>query len=174
MTQDVRQWLSEIKNLQKQLEELQQERNQAYASAANWRDLYQEEAKQRRTDANLARQQIELLQAEIQKLQDRRGATAYSDSTLASIQQEVMSLSISQLQERLIQSLIECDRLAQSLMAEKASHAQTRNDLTTALGDAVDSLSKERLQVAPGNPPSSSDATSAQSKTPLPELPPLS
>lgn len=181
MTQDVRQWLNEIRNLQNQLAEAHQERDQAYKSASNWRSLYETEAKQRRTDAKLARQQIEALQLELEQRQDRRYATEYSNTTLGDLQTELQSLPVEELRQRLVQAMIECDRLAQALRTEQASHVQTRNSLTTALGDAVDTLSKERAKhqaqhQTTDSSSSSSDAapSSAAPKTPWPELPPLS
>jgi len=51
-------------------------------------------------------------------------------------------LSPTELKERLVAVLAERDRLAQALEAEQANHAQTRKSLTTALGDAIDMLSK--------------------------------
>ena len=38
----------------------------------------------------------------------------------------------------------ERDRLLQALKTEQENHAQTRNSLTTALGDAIDGLTRER------------------------------
>ena len=50
MTQEITRWLTEIRTLQQQLEAARQERDQAYQSAANWRQLYDAEAKQRRAE----------------------------------------------------------------------------------------------------------------------------
>lgn len=61
----VQQWLAEIKGLQQKLLEVQQEREQAYASAANWRNLYEIEAKQRRAEAQTSQAAIAALQAEL-------------------------------------------------------------------------------------------------------------
>ena len=61
--QDIKQWLAEIKALQQKLAQANQERDEAYASAANWRSLYETEAKQRRTEAVLARQTDRLAQS---------------------------------------------------------------------------------------------------------------
>jgi hypothetical protein len=177
MTQDVRQWLNEIRALQTQLAEAHQERDQAYKSASNWRSLYETEAKQRRMDAKLARQQLEALQMELEQRQDRRYVTEYSNTALGELKTELQSLSIEELRQRLVQAMIECDRLGQALRTEQANHVQTRNSLTTALGDAVDTLSKERAKqqgestsAQPATDPSSSNTAS---KTPWPELPPL-
>jgi hypothetical protein len=38
------------------------------------------------------------------------------------------------------------DRLRQALKTEQENHAQTGKSLTTALGDAIDSLARERVR----------------------------
>lgn len=141
MTQDVQQWLAEIKALQQKLAEARQERDEAYASAANWRSLFDTEAQQRRTEAKQAQQQIQALQAEMQDAKTR--PTAVGSRTV--IEQEVGQIqTVEQLQEKLADALLECGRLTQSLQEEQARHSQTRKSLTTALGDTVDMLTKER------------------------------
>ncbi len=79
MTQDVRQWLGEIKHLQQKLAEAHKERDEAFASAANWRHLYETEAKQRRTEAALMQQSIDALKAELETR--RNPSEDYSPST---------------------------------------------------------------------------------------------
>lgn len=144
MTQDVRPWLIEIKSLQEKLDALQQERDEAYASAANWRNLYETEAKQRRTDANLAQQKLGALQAEIQQMREFP-TTGMDADTVSFIQQEVSQIAgVEELQVALVRALTQCDRLVNTLKAEQAAHSQTRKSLTTALGDTVDLLAKER------------------------------
>ncbi|WP_179228588.1 hypothetical protein [Leptolyngbya ohadii] len=151
MTQDVRQWLAEIKTLQQKLTEAQQERDDAQKSAANWQNLYETEAKQRRTEAKLARQKVDALQTELGRL---KGATPSPiDSTEASgdrlqnIQQQISQLdSIEVLQARLAEVMLEQERLAQALQSEQAAHQQTRIELTSALGDAINRLTQERAR----------------------------
>ena len=48
MSQDLTQWIAEVRTLQRQLADTQKERDQAYNSAANWRRHYETEARQRR------------------------------------------------------------------------------------------------------------------------------
>ncbi|MCL6435825.1 MAG: hypothetical protein K6T90_16755 [Leptolyngbyaceae cyanobacterium HOT.MB2.61] len=145
MSQDVSQWLVEIKTLRQQLAEAHQEREQAYASAANWQRLYETEAQQRRADAALAKQTIENLKQHIQQIQGSSTAGETDADVLSTIQAEVAKLKTpEELQERLIQVLAERDRLLEALKTEQANHAQTRKGLTTALGDAIDMLSKSR------------------------------
>ena len=64
MTQDIRQWLNEIKALQQQLTEVVRDREAALESAAQWRQLYNTEAQQRRAEAKLNQQTIAALQAQ--------------------------------------------------------------------------------------------------------------
>ncbi|MBD1867739.1 hypothetical protein H6F95_10600 [Cyanobacteria bacterium FACHB-471] len=145
MSQDVRQWLLEIKALQQKLAEVNQERDQAYTSAANWRRFYETEAQQRRTEARLAQQQIEMLKAELQRLQQSPQPIVSDGTTESAIQEQLEQLqNPSEVKETLVRALMECDRLSQSLKAEQADHAQTRRSLTMALGDTVNLLAKER------------------------------
>jgi hypothetical protein len=152
MTQDVRQWLAEIKTLKQQLAEAERERDAAYTSATNWRRLYETEAQQRRTEANLAQQAIADLQTEIQQL---RGGLIFSDNAAHSASEITQALeqiqSPTELREKLAQLLqeqsrwqSEVEKLVQALQLEQATHAQTRKSLTTALGDTIDLLTKER------------------------------
>ena len=146
MTSDVQQWLAEIKGLQQKLVEVQQERDQAYTSAANWRNLYETEAKQRRADLQTAQASIADLKAELTQLQrPHPDASDYG----AIVQQQVDQWqSIEELRTQLMQALWEADRLTQLLEAEKQAHIQTRADLTTALGDTMDLLTKARKPAA--------------------------
>lgn len=144
MSQDVRQWLAEIKLLQQKLAAAQQERDEAYASAANWRNLYEKEAKQRRTEAAMARQTIESLNAEIHQL---RSVPSLPEEPVEveTIRQEVAQIAgIDHLKAALLQARIESDRYAHALKVEQTAHIQTRKALTTALGDTMDSLARER------------------------------
>ncbi|MBI4779861.1 MAG: hypothetical protein HY785_00915 [Oscillatoriophycideae cyanobacterium NC_groundwater_1537_Pr4_S-0.65um_50_18] len=175
MSQEVTQWISEIKSLQQKLAEAHRERDEAYVSAASWRSLYETEAKQRRLEAHLSRQAIEALKEELQMLQEPLEAT----SDRAAIQSEVAALSnLEDLRVRLVEALQESDRLMQALRAEQSAHTETRESLTTALGDAIDQLNEERSvrQKAPSptanNVIAMSDFTAQPPKTPSLELPP--
>ena len=150
MAFDVTQWLAEIKTLQRQLTETCQERDAAYSSAANWRKIYEIEAQQRRIEAQQYKQQIAKLQTEIDRFNGQsfpNGADAV-DAKVGidpeTIKQQVAQLhSPADLQAKLTETLIRCERLSQALKAEQLDHAKTRKNLTTALGDAIDILSKE-------------------------------
>ncbi|MHC5824418.1 MAG: hypothetical protein ACYT04_53410, partial [Nostoc sp.] len=120
------------------------DRNAAWESAQKWRQLYNTEAEQRRTDAQLSQQAIASLKADIHKLQGLESEMATGTPVTAN-QQEIDQLkSVEELQAKLIAVIKERDRLLQALKTEQDNHAQTRNSLTTALGDAIDSLTRER------------------------------
>lgn len=145
MTHDVRQWLAEIKTLQQKLSEVQKERDEAFASAAKWRSLYETEARQRRADARQAQQTIQNLKTEFQSSQ-LPAVNASTDPALTdpSIRQQVKTLQADELEAKLIEALIERDRLSHTLQSERDAHERTRKNLTSALGDTVDLLTKER------------------------------
>lgn len=148
MSQDVQQWLAEIKHLQHKLESAYKERDEALSSAANWRRLYETEAQQRRTETNLSQQAIADLKDRLQTAQSSALPKLTGDVPPA-IAQQIASLdTLESLQQALAQALVECDRLAQALQAEQSNHDQTRKSLTAALGETVDRLAKERARKA--------------------------
>ncbi|MCC5616339.1 hypothetical protein LC605_14930 [Nostoc sp. CHAB 5836] len=151
MNQDLtQQWLTEIQVLKEQMAGLQSDRDAAWESAQKWRKLYNTEAEQRRTDAQLSQQAIASLKADLHKLQGFEVETI-AVTPVTAIQQEIEQLkSVEDLQAKLIAVIKERDRLLQALKTEQDNHAQTRNSLTTALGDAIDSLTRERAGRAEG------------------------
>jgi hypothetical protein len=145
MTQDVRQWLAEIKNLQQKLDAAHRERDEAYDSAANWRNLYETEARQRRADVEAAQQKLDAVAAELHRLQAAAPSPSPGGAGLSpEWQQQVTGMTVEELRTHLMQALVECDRLAQALTAEQESHAKTRQELTAALGDTIDQLARTR------------------------------
>jgi len=146
MSNDVTQWLAQIKALKQQLADSVSDRDAAYESAANWRQLYTNEAQQRRTEARLAQQQIESLKAQIQQIQGDSSRLKADDPEAASaIEQEVAQLqTLEELKAKLKEVLAERDRLMDALKIEQANHAQTRKSLTAVIGDTIDQLTKER------------------------------
>ncbi|MEQ9001220.1 MAG: hypothetical protein RID53_32560 [Coleofasciculus sp. B1-GNL1-01] len=146
MSNDVRQWLAEIKELKQQLADSIRDRDAANESAANWRRLYNTEAQQRRTEARLAQQQLDALTLEVQQLQQEKAQLKAQDPDATSaIEQEVAKLqTLEQVQQKLIQVMMERDRLINALKIEQANHAQTRNSLTAVIGDTIDQLTKQR------------------------------
>ena len=144
MTQDVRQWLAEIKTLQQKLDAAYRERDEAYGSAANWRSLYETEAQQRRKDATVAEQRIQALITELAQLQSATLPSVANGDAPEKLQQQVAGLSMEELRATLVATLVECDRLSEALTTEQDDHAQTRQELTAALGDTIEQLSRAR------------------------------
>ncbi len=152
MSQNVPQWLDEIKSLQRQLTDAHRERDEAYASARNWQQRYEMEAHQRRVESAQAKQTIAALQQEIDHLKGQRLPVAAPSEQAAvgvgeSAQIQAMVNAIpteAAVRSQLIQALAECDRLQRALETEQTNHAQTRKSLTTALGDAIDAIAKEK------------------------------
>ncbi len=143
MTQEVTQWIAEVRSLQRQVVELQQARDQAYASSDNLRRLYEAEAQQRRRDVAIYTEKIKRLQQALAAFQSPPDEGAGRLATeIESIQS---NQSVAQLQRQLIATTKQREQLKAMLETEQADHAQTRQSLTTALGDAVDLLTKERL-----------------------------
>lgn len=140
----------QIKILQQQLIQAQKERDRAYESEANWHKLYETEARQRRTEAQLAQETIVELKAKIQELQGHRtvdsriaGEAIWDDA----IAPRVEELQIpAELKQKLLDALGERDRLVLALQAEKEQHESTKQSLTSALVDAIEQLNKNRVQ----------------------------
>ncbi|XZN90288.1 MAG: hypothetical protein ACM65M_22060 [Microcoleus sp.] len=152
MVQDVRQWLDEIKRLQQQLTEVSRDRDEAGESAAQWRQLYNTEAEQRRNDTKLTQQTIANLETQIQQLQTFSPIVSEGEATGIARLEEVEQLqTVGELKAKLVMVLQERDRaieqikqLTQALKQEEARHAETSKNLTSALGDAVDLLTKAK------------------------------
>ncbi|NEO97929.1 MAG: hypothetical protein F6K58_04310 [Symploca sp. SIO2E9] len=144
MSNDVTEWLAQIKALRQQLTDSINSRQAADESAANWRRLYNTEAQQRRTQMRLAQQQIETLQAQIQQLQgERTQLTSDSLPGNSAIEYEVAQIqSIEELRTKLIEVILEREGLTKALKAEQNQHAQTRKNLTAVIGDTIEQLSK--------------------------------
>ncbi|NJR23728.1 MAG: hypothetical protein HC786_17015 [Richelia sp. CSU_2_1] len=155
MSQDIKQWLDEIKRLQQQLAEVSRDLEEAGESAAQWRQLYNNEAEQRRNDTKLAQQTIDSLKAQLEQLLNVSvDAFADREAEIARLQEVEQLQTAGELKTKLAEVLEERDRaieqvkqLAQALKQEEARHAETRQNLTSALGDAVDLLAKAQ------NPP---------------------
>lgn len=151
MSQDVTQWVAEVRSLQRQVSELQRSRDQAYASADNLRQMYEAEAQQRRRDNASYSQKIEQLQLALADSQSP--SAAYSNQLTAAIDEVQTSPasrdSVTPLQAQLMSAIKQCEELKAQLEAEQNEHKRTRESLTAALGDAVDLLAKERPQYHP-------------------------
>lgn len=151
MTQDITRWLTEIRTLQQQLESVRKERDQAYTSAANWRQLYDAEAKQRREEVEHLQQTIATLRTELETFR------AYQADTVTALLEQQLDATdihtVEGLRTELIKALQTCDRLQRTLEAEKASHAETRQTLTATLGEAIDALHNSSALVSQGTSP---------------------
>lgn len=148
MSQDLtQQWLTEIQTLKQQLADALSQKDAAWESAEKWRKLYGTEAEQRRSDAQLLQQEIASLKTELKKIRGIDETVLPDADTNSAIQAEVSQIeSLEKLQAKLIEVTKERDRLLLALKTEQESHAQTRKSLTTALGDAIDSLTQERAR----------------------------
>jgi hypothetical protein len=139
------QWLAEIQFLRQQMTELRHQRDEAWASSQKWCQLYNIEAEQRRTESQSAQQMIATVQAKLHQMQGRDVGVDIEVTSVASIQAEISQITtLEELHFKLITLTQERDHLLQALKIEQESHAQTRKSLTTALGDAIDSLAKAR------------------------------
>ncbi len=151
MSEDVTQWVAEVRSLQRQVSELQRSRDQAYASADNLRQMYEAEAQQRRRDNASYSQKVEQLQQALTHSQSP--SAAYSNQLTAETNQPQTSPasheSVAQLQAQLMSATKQCEELKAQLDAEQNEHKRTRESLTAALGDVVDLLAKERPQYYP-------------------------
>jgi hypothetical protein len=146
MEQDLtQQWLTEIQTLKQQLADAERDRSSAWESAEKWRKLYNTEAEQRRSDALLSQQAIASLKTELQKIKGIDETKLPDADTNTNIKAEIGIIdSVQELQSKLIAATKERDRLISALKSEQENHSQTRKSLTTALGDAIDSLTRER------------------------------
>ncbi|MEL6228732.1 MAG: hypothetical protein AAFR24_02360 [Cyanobacteria bacterium J06627_3] len=144
MVNEVSQWLAEIQTLQQQLQVLGQERDQAYASAANWRRLYESESEQRRNDSERSQTRIRALANQLNMFQ-QAPVTGEASSDLERVLADVDKVeSVDELRSQLTEALTLCDQLSNALKAEQAAHEETRQSLTTALGDTIDLLAKDQ------------------------------
>jgi chromosome segregation ATPase len=145
MSQDISYWLTEVKTLQQQLAEVKHDRDQAYQDAANWQQRYHTEAQQRQADIRSFQAEIARLRGEIAQLQGDSGLAegilgsgVVEGDDLGSDLEGVKDPDL--LRQQLNQVRGERDRLFRALQQEHQAHAQTRQNLTLALSDAVDGL----------------------------------
>ena len=143
MVNEVSQWLAEIQALQQQLKVLGQERDQAYASAANWRRLYESESEQRRHDSERSQTRIRALANELEVFKQTPAEGEVSRNLEQVLAQAHQMEDVEELRSQLLNALTLCDQLSNALKAEQASHQETRQSLTTALGDTIDLLAKD-------------------------------
>jgi chromosome segregation ATPase len=144
MSEEVMQWLAEIRTLKQELAQAESDRNAAMESAAHWRKLYNIEARQRREEAQSARAQSQQLQARLEEFVEETRSVSVADLD-ASIRAELEALDSSDaLKEKLIAVIQERDRALESLKTEQENHIETRRSLTAVIGDTIDQLTRMR------------------------------
>lgn len=155
MSEEVVQWLEEIRGLQAQLAEAQRDRDAAQASADHWRSMYNTEARQRRDDVQAAQAAQSAMEQKLTQLQQPPSRSADTPK-LATFAAELAPLKTeSQLRNKLIELLDERDRTRSALKKEQENHRQTRQNLTAVIGDTMDQLMRLR-----GTPPATHDSNS--------------
>jgi hypothetical protein len=117
------------------VETLRQERDRALEDALKWRRRYEIEAQQRRTEAEAADLTIRNLRAEVQQLCRAdssvvRAVVTSTPSDFSGNDKQNITLELA----RLAQSR---DELAEALAQEQQQHAKTRENLISALGEAL-------------------------------------
>lgn len=143
MSPNVSHWLAEIQSLQRQVADLQQEKEQAYASVDNWRRLYEAEAQQRRREAAANIRRVEQLQQALDEQPSSHTEESSVGLSTDGVEEIREGHSVRALRIELAKARAQCQQLQALLEAEQENHAQTRESLTTALGDAVDLLKKD-------------------------------
>ncbi|NEP90520.1 MAG: hypothetical protein F6K18_28940 [Okeania sp. SIO2C2] len=183
MSQDITPWLNEIKALQEKIVKLQTELNVAQDSASKWRQLYNTEAQQRRTETQLAQETIQTLKAQAQKLQGFPSVEESIDESATTIEQQIENLqTLAEFKAKIIEVVQERDRavaqvqkLTEALEQEKVNHTNTRTSLTNALADAVDILAKakaskqQKSEITPDIQPKTEANIQAQNQIQLKE-----
>lgn len=136
----VSQWIAEIQALRQQVADLKGDRDRAYAAAERWQERYTIEANQRRAEAERAKARV--LDLEV-RLARAEGVPLPSSEVSSPAGDEVSLLpEATATDPRLIE-------LTRALEAERAAHAQTRQSLTLALGDAIDAARIARTTAQP-------------------------
>lgn len=132
---------------------LRHERDQAQASATKWRRLYEVEAQQRQKEAEIAEQTIQSLRAEVQRLCQFPAKVdgLNSGSTSSSRQSTRSSNSVPYLQNQIADLMAERDQLLQALEQEQRNHEKTRDNLISALDDALGAQKKKKSLALPSS-----------------------
>lgn len=146
MVDDFLQWQRQKRQLQEELAIARREGEAAAHREANWRQLYETEAEQRRADAAIAQTRIAALEAKLEAFQHPQVASELSPTHRQALEADLACLSDlpADLQAKLAAMLKERQQLLQALQAERESHARTRRTLTTALGDTISTLHRRR------------------------------
>jgi hypothetical protein len=121
------------------IEILIKERDRALEDATRWRQRYETEAQQRRTETEWADKTIRNLRAEVQQLSQQsqpavRLAVPSLPSRAAVGNDQQNNINITAELTRLAQAR---DELALALAQEQQQHVKTRENLISALGEAL-------------------------------------
>ena len=136
MKQDISYWLNEVKSLQQQLGVMQQERDAAFQEAAQWRDRFHDETQ-------LRQQKVSLLQEQIRQLETAQAAlqSADADDVAPEVLESLAGMTDPiELQQYVHEIAQERNSLRRELESERKAHQATREELSLALGDAIDLL----------------------------------
>lgn len=143
MSADISYWLAEVESLQKQLRETQQQRDEAYQDSYNWRQRYETEALHRRRETQSWQAEVKTLKETIAQLQAQSELVPEQISGDSLPDQWLQQgIGVTELQQQLKILWQERDRYRTALGEERRAHGQTRQNLTLALGDAVDQLKR--------------------------------
>jgi chromosome segregation ATPase len=145
MSQEVVQWLNEIKTLQQQVADLQGQLAEANDSGDRWRARYDAEAQQHRTALTQSQSQLSQAQSQLSQAQNPVNPETLTIDSATSARLD--RLTPEGLKQKLIEIWAERDQMEFALKAERIAHDQTRKDLTTALADAMEVLSKAKRNV---------------------------
>jgi hypothetical protein len=167
MSEELVQWLAEIRTLKQALAEAERDRDAAQASATHWRKLYNTEARQRREEAKIAQAQQDELQAQLRGGQSVPETTPQNPTNFAAELAPIRNEE--QLRQKLVAVLQERDRALDALRQEQENHRYTRQNLTAVIGDTMEQLTLLRGGMVPTLPPQSDDPEpSAESASILP------
>ena len=118
-----------------ELETLRKERDRALDDAAKWRQRYETEAQQRRTETELADKTIRDLRTEVQQL-CQLGQTVVRP-VASSLPPVAVGNDKQNVATELSRLALARDELALALAQEQQHHARTRENLISALGEAL-------------------------------------
>jgi hypothetical protein len=127
--------LNDSRQMPSELETLRKERDRALEDAAKWRQRYETEAQQRRTETELADKTIRNLRTEVQQL-SQLGQTVVRP-TIPSLPPVAVGHDQQNVAAELARLALARDELALALAQEQRQHAKTRENLISALGEAL-------------------------------------
>jgi cell division FtsZ-interacting protein ZapD len=106
--------------------------------------LYESESEQRRNDSERSQARIRALANELEVFKRAPVEGEVSRDLEQALGKVNQVESVDELRSQLIDALTLCEQLSNALKAEQAAHEETRQSLTTALGDTIDLLAKDQ------------------------------